>query len=118
MAKTSQFGVDVIAYARAVKPDTITRPLLSQLVRAATSVGANYSEASEAESRLDFKHKTSICAKEARETQHWLHMLAAACPDKKERARELWSEARELTLIFGAIVRACKNQPSKPKKPK
>ena len=76
-------------------------------MRAATSVGANYSEANEAESRLDFRHKISICAKEARETQHWLHMLASACPDRKTETRELWSEARELNLIFGAIVRSC-----------
>jgi len=100
--------VDVITFARTVKADAVTRPLVSQLVRAATSVGANYSEANEAESRLDFKHKISICAKEARETQHWLHMLAAAYPEHKTRARGLWSEAKELTLIFGAIVRSCR----------
>jgi four helix bundle protein len=99
--------VDIITLARTIKPDAVTRPLVSQLVRAGTSVGANYSEANEAESRLDFKHKISICAKEARETQHWLHMLSAACPERKTETRELWSEARELSLIFGAIVRSC-----------
>jgi four helix bundle protein len=99
--------VDVITFARTIKPDAVTRPLVSQLVRAGTSVGANYSEANGAESRLDFKHKISLCAKEARETQHWLHMLAAACPEHKAGAREIWSEAKELTLIFGAIVRSC-----------
>lgn len=118
VARTSRFDVDVITLARTVKPDAVTRPLVSQLVRAGTSVGANYSEANEAESRLDFKHKTSICAKEARETQHWLHMLTAACPEHKTKARELWSEAKELTLIFGAIVRSCRNQPGKPEKQK
>ena len=107
VARTSRFGVDVITFARAVRPDAVTRPLISQLVRAATSVGANYSEANEAESRLDFRHKISICAKEARETQHWFHMLVAACPDRKAETRALWSEARELNLIFGAIVRSC-----------
>jgi four helix bundle protein len=111
IARTSRFGVNIITYARTVEPDAVTRPLLSQLVRAATSVGANYSEANEAESRLDFRHKISICAKEARETQHWLQMLAAACPEQKARARELWAETRELTLIFGAIVRSCRTRP-------
>ena len=105
--------MDVITFARTVKADVVTRPLVSQLVRAATSVGANYSEANEAESRLDFKHKISICAKDARETQHWLHMLAAACPDRKPETRELWSEARELNLIFGAIVRSCSTPQSR-----
>ena len=107
VARTSRFGVGVITFARTVKPDAVTRPLVSQLVRAGTSVGANYSEANEAESRPDFRHKISICAKEARETQHWLHMLSAACPDRKTETRQLWSEARELNLIFGAIVRSC-----------
>ena len=107
--RTSRFGVLVITFARAIEQDAVTRSLISQSVRAATSVGANYSEANEAESRLDFRHKISICAKEARETQHWLHMLAAACPEHKAKARELWSEAKELTLIFGAIVRSCRS---------
>jgi four helix bundle protein len=108
VGRTSRFGVDVIIFARAIERDAVTRSLISQLVRAATSVGANYSEANEAESRPDFRHKISICAKEARETQHWLHMLAAACPEHKTKARDLWSEAKELTLIFGAIVRSCR----------
>jgi four helix bundle protein len=113
VGRTSRFGVAVIIFARAIQRDAVTRSLISQLVRAATSVGANYSEANEAESRLDFRHKISICAKEARETQHWLHMLVAACPEHKTKARELWSEAKELTLIFGAIIRACSVPPDK-----
>ncbi|HTW91781.1 MAG TPA: four helix bundle protein [bacterium] len=116
VGRTSRFGVDVITFARTIERNAVTRSLISQLVRAATSVGANYSEANEAESRLDFRHKISICAKEARETQHWLHMLAAACPERKPRARELWSEAKELTLIFGAIVRSCSAPQTSPNK--
>jgi four helix bundle protein len=114
VARTSRFGVDSISFARGIAQDAVTRPLISQLVRAATSVGANYSEANEAESRPDFRHKISICAKEARETQHWPHMVTAACPEQEVKARELWREARELTLVFGAIVRACKETVGKP----
>jgi len=50
----------------------ITKPLVLRLVRAGTSVGANYCEADDAESKKDFKHKIGICKKEARETKHWL----------------------------------------------
>ncbi len=106
--RTARFGASAISLARSIREDAVTRPLISQLVRAATSVGANYSEANEAESRNDFSHKISICAKEARETGHWVRMIVSAAPEHKTEARRLWLEARELTLVFGAIVRSCK----------
>jgi four helix bundle protein len=99
------FGEAVIRLAQTTPDTTVTRPLLSQLVRSATSVGANYCEADDAESRKDFKHKTGICKKEARETKHWLRMLVTAAPDVRDQARPLWQEAKELNLIFNAIVR-------------
>ena len=110
--RTVRFGTSAISLARAVTPDAVPRPLISQLVRAATSVGANYSEANEAESRSDSSHKISICAKEAGETGHWVRMIVSAAPGSKTEARRLWLEARELTLIFGAIVRSCRAKPS------
>jgi len=75
------------------------------LVRSATSIGANYMEADCAESKKDFIHKIGVCKKEAKETTHWLHMLATAEPTEKEKCRKLWQEAHELTLIFSAIVK-------------
>ena len=104
--RTAVFGEAIIAFARGLPETVLVRPLTSQLIRAGTSVGANYCEADEAESKKDFRHKIAICKKEARETRYWLRMIAAAAPDKKEEARQLWQEAKELNLIFGAIVRA------------
>ena len=103
--RTAVFGEAIIAFARGLPETVLVRPLTSQLIRAGTSVGANYCEADEAESKKDFRHKIAICKKEARETRYWLRMIAAAAPDKKEEARQLWQEAKELNLIFGAIVR-------------
>jgi len=105
--RTARFGIEAIGFARQVREDTVTRPLLGQLVRAATSVGANYCEADEAESKRDFRHKIGICVKEARETKHWLQMIVAAAPEHRSAAAELWREAKELTLVFGAIARSC-----------
>jgi four helix bundle protein len=102
---TSKFGGEIIVFAKKIPENTITRPLISQLVRSATSIGANYMEADCAESKKDFNHKIGICKKEAKETTHWLHMLAIANPENKEKYRKLWQEAHELTLIFSAIVR-------------
>lgn len=103
--RTAAFGNSAIVLAKTVPLTSITRPLVSQLVRSATSVGANYCEADDAESRADFKHKIGICKKEARETKHWLRMLVTAVPESKEPARKLWQEAKELNLIFNAIIR-------------
>jgi len=86
----------------------VTLPIISQLVRSGTSVGANYCEADDAESGKDFKHKIGICKKEARETKHWLRMIAIAEPSLKEEARVLWQEAKELNLIFNSITHKLK----------
>jgi four helix bundle protein len=102
---TAQFGEAVIHFARAVAKNPVSTPLISQLVRAGTSVGANYCEADDAVSKKDFKNKIGICRKEARETKLWLRLIAAAEPDLKTEARKLWHEAKELHLIFAAIWR-------------
>ena len=81
---------------------------MSQLIRSATSIGANYMEANEAASKKDFKNKISICKKESNETKHWLRMIAKANPGKKERCKVFWKEAHELTLIFAKISHSCK----------
>lgn len=107
--RTSKFGENTILFCKTINQDTISRPLISQLVRSATSVGANYMEANGACSKKDFKNKIYICKKEAQESKHWLHMISVACPECREKARELWKEVQELTLIFGKIVATLNN---------
>ncbi len=108
--RTAKFGERVLQFVKKIEPDHITRPLVTQLVKSATSIGANYCEADNAESREDFKHKMSIAKKEAKETMHWLRMIATAVPDKKDPARILWKEAKELNLIFNSITRKIKSK--------
>jgi four helix bundle protein len=103
--RTARFGEAVIHFARAVAKNPVSTPLISQLVRAGTSVGANYCEADDAVSKKDFKNKIGTCRKEARETKLWLRLIAAAEPELKTEARKLWQEAKELHLIFAAIWR-------------
>jgi len=64
-------------------------------------------EADCAESKKDFKHKISICKKEAKESTHWLHMVAVANDNRVDECRKLWKEAHELTLIFSSIINKC-----------
>lgn len=103
--RTARFGERVVTFAKTLSRDAVNMVLVGQLVRAATSIGANYCEADDAESKKDFRHKIGICRKESREAKHWLRMLAASEPERKNEIRDLWQEAKELNLIFGAIRR-------------
>lgn len=103
--RTALFGEAVIEFCLGLPANPVTAPIINQLVRAGTSVGANYCEADDAESKKDFRHKIALCRKEARETKYWLRMIAKASSAHKTAARQLWVEAKELHLIFAAIVR-------------
>jgi four helix bundle protein len=103
--RTAQFGEAVIEFCLRLSFTPVTSPLITQFVKSATSVGANYSEADEAESKADFRHKIAICRKEARESKHWCRMLAKAVALEKAPIRTLWLEAKELHLIFCKIIR-------------
>jgi four helix bundle protein len=103
--RTARFGEAVIAFAKRIPVNPVTTPLISQLVRAATSVGANYCEADEAESGKEFRYRIGVCKREARETKHQVRMIAAAQPELRDDGRTIWQEAKELTLIFAAIIR-------------
>lgn len=103
--RTARFGEEVIRFLKKIKETALTRHLIDQLVGCSTSLGANYLEAQDAQSKKDFRHKVAICRKESREALHFLRMMAAAVPESADRGRELWKEAKELNLIFGAILR-------------
>ena len=102
--RTAKFGENIIYFCRNVKQDTITKLLVSQLIRSGTSVGANYMEANSASSKKDFRNKIFLCKKEAQETKHWLRMMAQCVPEHKEKITVLWQESQELTMIFQKIT--------------
>ena len=106
--RTAKLGEEIIGFVKKIPRNMVTTSLIGQLVSSGTSIGANYSEADDAESGKDFRHKIGICKKEARETKHWLRMVMAACPELKEDAQRHWKEAKELNLIFNAIVNKLK----------
>src|SRR4029077_275405 len=98
--RTARFGEAIIDLAKAIPQDAVTNRIISQLVAAATSVGANYVEADDAGSKKEFLKSIGTCRKEARETKHFLRMVVGAVPELKPQARMLWLEAKELHLIF------------------
>jgi four helix bundle protein len=103
--RTARFGEAVIDFAKAIPKNAVTNRIISQLVGAATSVGANYVEADDAVSKKEFLKSIGTCRKEARETKHFLRMIVRAVPELKPQARTLWTEAKELHLIFSKIWR-------------
>ena len=107
--RTAKFGENIIDFCKSINQDAINRPIISQLIRSSTSIGANYMEANAASSRKDFTNKIFICKKECQETKHWLRMIAKSNPEKKEEIKKLWQECQELTLIFQKITSSLKN---------
>lgn len=106
--RTAKFGEEVIKFCNRISRNSLTNPLISQLVKCGTSVGANYCEADDTESKDDFRHKIGIVKKECRETKHFIRMMVTAVPILKKEAILLWQEAKELNLIFNKIYQKVK----------
>lgn len=102
--RTALFGEAIVNFCKSIAQDSINKPIINQLVRSGTSVGANYMEANGASSRKDFRNKIFICKKEAQETKHWLRMISNCSPETKDITQKLWKEAQELTMIFQKIT--------------
>jgi len=79
-----------------------------QLLKSATSIGANYREASRAESRRDFVHKVAIVEKEAAESLYWIELFNEAMIARPEQTQPLLDECNELVAIFTKMGRTAK----------
>lgn len=101
--RTMIFSENLIELVKKTPKNVVTLPILDQLIRSGTSMGANYYEANGASSKKDFRNKIFICKKEGKETMYWLRLLAKAAEEIADECRILWKEAHELTLIFSKI---------------
>jgi len=110
--RTTRFGETIIAFAKSLPRTPVNVPIIRQLVKAGTSIGANNREADDAVSRRDFRNKIGYCKKEANETKYWLRMAAAAEPKVQEEARTIWQEANELHRIFKASFKTASSDPT------
>ncbi|MFA5009928.1 MAG: four helix bundle protein [Patescibacteria group bacterium] len=101
--RSCDFAKATIAILRTIHQDPITRPLISQLVRSSTSIGANLSEATFGTSRKDFISKVTIALKEAHESLYWLDLLESSNYIDTSQANQLKNEAREIRKILATI---------------
>jgi len=108
--RTAKFSEDIIDFIRTIKRDEINKNIIIQLVRAATSIGANYYEANASSSKKDFRNKIYISKKEANETKYWLRLLTKYCPEFKNEITKFWQEAHEFHLIFQKATNTMDNK--------
>lgn len=108
--RTAKFAESTIDLIKKIPNDSINKRLIEQVIGSSGSIGANYCEANESESKKDFIHKMGISKKEIKETKHWIRLLARANDSFKDDFRKLWKEAQELLLIFSKIISSSKSR--------
>src|SRR6266487_6123194 len=106
--RTKSFALAVIKFSSLLPRTREAEVLSRQLLRSATSIGANYREANRGVSRADFVNKIGTVQKEAAETQYWIEMLMESGISKTESAADLHKESTELLAIFVSIGKRLK----------
>ena len=109
-ARTKTFSLNVINFLSTLPKSKVMDVVGHQLLKSATSIGANYREANRAESRKDFIHKIGICEKEAAETQYWLEIIKDTYESGSSYIDSLLQESGELLAIFTSIGRSSKRK--------
>lgn len=99
-----QFSVATLKFADVIRTNRTLAPVADQLIRSATSIGANVHEAQGAGSRKDFAHYLQIALKSARETIYWLEVLQAYKGKPSDKITVLLSECKEITsIVYGSL---------------
>ncbi len=103
------FATAVIKLVVKLNKNSVGRHIGDQLMRSATSSGANYEEACGAESRADFIHKTQIVLKELKESLYWLMLVEKSALISDEVLRPILREGEELVRIIAKSVITAKS---------
>jgi four helix bundle protein len=106
--RTKQFALQIIRFAEKLPKDETTRIISRQLLRSATSVGANYRAACRAKSKPTFISKMGDVLEKADESGYWLELLSAAGKIDEKTVAPLLNEASELVAIFISSINTAK----------
>ena len=105
--RTFDYGIRVVRLVQALPKGDAPRDLGRQLLRAGTSVGANYRAAARARSRADFIAKLGIVEEECDETLYWIEVLIELGFVTTKRVQPLYAEGTEiLAMIVSSITTA------------
>ena len=99
--RTKKFAVDIISFCNSLKTCKASGVVTYQIVKSATSTGANYRAACRARSEAEFYSKICIVVEEADETEYWLEIISEAnLSNDTEELKRLSIEANEITKIM------------------
>ena len=108
--RTMLFSTRILHMVKAMPKGMAENVIARQLIRSATSIGANYREACHGRSRSDFIAKIKICEGEADETLYWLELLVNSGIMKLNKMQNLIDEVNELVAIFTASAKTAKDK--------
>jgi len=108
--RTKRFALRVMKLVGALPQNAVGRPIGSQLIRSATSVGANYRAACRGRSKAEFVSKLSVVIEEADESCYWLELIIEGDLLPKEKVESLLDEASQITAIMVASRKTAKGE--------
>lgn len=105
-----KFSVTILSFAEEMRSNRVIWPVADQLVRSATSIGANVVEAKSSSSKRDYIHFFEIALKSANETKYWLIVIKESNIYLREKSSELYKEADEISKILGSSILTLKGK--------
>ena len=110
LEKSFNFSVRILKFYRfLLKQDRSLEPILKQILRSGTSIGANITEAQNAPSTKDFINKLNTSLKEARESEYWLNLIKASDIIDEKSFKSLQADCKELIKLLIAIIKTAKS---------
>jgi four helix bundle protein len=101
--RTLKYAKEIVKFCKRLERNAVNKELISQLIRSAGSVGANYREANESMTKKDFIYRIKICLKESKESSYWLELINEANEELRSEITSLLRESVELKKIFSSI---------------
>ena len=108
--RTLKYSKNTIEFLKMVPITIYTNEIIKQLIRASTSIGANYIEANDSLGLKDFLMHLRICRKESKETIYWFKLIDLDDPTLKLKQQSLINEASQFVRIFSTMVNNTKQK--------
>lgn len=108
--RTKNFALRIIKLVSSLPKNKVCDVIGYQIMKSGTAIGANYREATRAESKPDFIHKVGIIEKEANETLYWLEILEASQIFSNNKLVSLKDECKQLLAIFTATGKSARRK--------
>ena len=105
-----KFSIKILKLGKKMRQKRILWSIIDQLIRSATSIGANVVEAKSSSSRRDYLRFFEIALKSANETKYWLILVEETVPELKREVQEILKETDEISKIIGASVLTLKGK--------